>query len=213
MFVAGLGTDPAAPTSPPPAASASSPRIQSPTKPSPATPERQPASSSPDGEFDTLLADLRHTLRPYQRAARVWLPPSERRQFRVELVDRSVQLPARKASPGPDGRAHSPLSPLTPGSPMHPDGLIAPVWVRKHAESVPAVFVSFMRLYEPPSASGGAGSPLGQEMLADAERQAEKQADEALVAEIAELRKRLAERNVKLTVVLIASAQTLGELL
>lgn len=93
---------------------------------------------------------------------------------------------------------------------MNPDGLIAPVWVRKHAESVPAVFVSFMRLYEPPSPHGSAGSPLGQDMMAEAERQAERQADENLVSEIAELRKRLAERGVKLTVVLIASAQTLG---
>lgn len=93
---------------------------------------------------------------------------------------------------------------------MYPDGLIAPVWVRKHAEAIPAVFVSFMRLYEPPPPAGGA-SPLGHEMIVEAERAAERQADENLVAEISELRKRLAERGVKLTVVLIASAQTLGE--
>lgn len=28
--------------------------------------------------------------------------------------------------------ARSPLSPYTPTSPLYPDGLIAPIWVRKH---------------------------------------------------------------------------------
>ena len=43
---------------------------------------------------------------------------------------------------------HSPLSPLTPTSPLYPDGLIAPIWIRKHTTLVPSVFVLFKRIYE-----------------------------------------------------------------
>ena len=59
---------------------------------------------------------------------------------------------------------------------------MAPVWVKKHAELIPSVFVLFLRLAD----------------------------DEALVREITERRRKLGER-IKLTVVLIASAETLGE--
>jgi hypothetical protein len=128
------------------------------------------------------------------------------------MVDNGVRLPLRKM-PGANGQpggddSHSPLSPLTPSSPLHPDGLIAPVWVRKHAELVPSVFVLFLRLYETPYRAHGESS-LGEEVLANAEREAEREADEALVREIADRRKRLGERGIKLTVVLMASAATL----
>lgn len=46
-------------------------------------------------------------------------------------------------------------------------------------------------------------------MLSDMERQREREADEQLVREIAERRRRLGERGVKLTVVLMATAATL----
>jgi len=64
---------------------------------------------------------------------------------------------------------------------LYPDGLISPVWVKKHAELIPSVFVLFLRLDD----------------------------DEALIKEITERRRKLGER-IKLTVVLIASAATLG---
>jgi len=106
---------------------------------------------------------------------------------------------------------HSPLSPLTPTSPLYPDGLIAPIWIRKHAELVPSVFVLFLRLYESPI------HDVVEEMTAEAarardedERRKEKENDELLVKEIGERRKKLGERGIKLTVVLIASAATLG---
>ncbi|KAJ3720045.1 hypothetical protein C8R42DRAFT_643330 [Lentinula raphanica] len=41
---------------------------------------------------------------------------------------------------------HSSLSPLTRTSPVYLDGLIAPIWIRKHTMSVPAVFVLFVRV-------------------------------------------------------------------
>ena len=119
----------------------------------------------------------------------------------------------RKAnsSTSPDPSAHSPLSPLTPSSPLHPDGLIAPVWIRKHAELVPAVFVLFLRLYEAPERVDE------QELSADEvqkriteEREKEREMDDMLVKEIGDRRRRLGERGIKLTVVLMAGAATLG---
>ena len=104
----------------------------------------------------------------------------------------------------PTGPAHSPLSPLTPTSPLYPDGLIAPIWVRKHIDLVPAVFVLFLRLAElPPPAS-----PLDPRDVS--EKEEEKRKDSELSAEIAARKKTTSERNIKLTVVLLASRRMLG---
>ncbi|KAH9816625.1 hypothetical protein DFH28DRAFT_1125408 [Melampsora americana] len=48
---------------------------------------------------------------------------------------------------------HSPLSPLTPTSPLYPDGIISPIWIRKHCDMIPSVFVLTSTLWEPPSSS------------------------------------------------------------
>lgn len=122
-------------------------------------------------------------------------------------------MPLRKIAPpagGNDTTPHSPLSPLIPSSPLYPDGLVAPVWVRKHAELIPSVFVLFLRLYEAPS---GPDSEPKEERDAREKRNKEKERemDEALIQEIGDRRKRLGERGIKLTVVLMASAATLGE--
>ena len=45
---------------------------------------------------------------------------------------------------------HSPLSPLSPGSPIHPDGVLTPQWNVKHQHIVPAVFVSFFSWHSDP---------------------------------------------------------------
>ena len=100
--------------------------------------------------------------------------------------------------------SHSPLSPLTPSSPLHPDGLIAPIWIRKHTTLIPAVFVVFMRLYEHGRAP--LDTPEGER-----EREAEeRRRDNDLCAEIAQRKKSTSERGVKLTVVLLASRRMLG---
>lgn len=105
---------------------------------------------------------------------------------------------------------HSPLSPLTPSSPLHPDGLIAPIWIRKHTSLVPSVFVLFKRIFEyqrPPS-----GTPLDiPDPDHDKEREAEeKRKDTELAQEIAQRKKTTNERSIKLTVVLMASRRMLG---
>lgn len=116
-----------------------------------------------------------------------------------------VPFPPRKMLRPEDPQyssSHSPLSPLTPSSPLHPDGLIAPIWIRKHTTLVPSVFVVFRRIYESP--------PLqpGQD---EREREAEeKRRDTELAGEIALRKKSTNERNIKLTAVLMASRKMLG---
>lgn len=71
----------------------------------------------------------------------------------------NYSLPSRKAaplaqSPNADGaqsptaslrgnELHSPLSPLSPGSPIFPDGVFTPLWFAKHQDQVPALFLAF----------------------------------------------------------------------
>ena len=45
-----------------------------------------------------------------------------------------------------DKDIHSPLSPLTPDSPLYPDGIMTTMWIRKHRDIIPAVLVSFYEL-------------------------------------------------------------------
>lgn len=101
--------------------------------------------------------------------------------------------------------SHSPLSPLTQSSPLHPDGLIAPIWIRKHTTLVPSVFVVFMRIYESPV------PPQGQEQDQKEREAEERRGDTELAAEIAQRKKTTNERNIKLTAVLMASRRMLGE--
>lgn len=118
-----------------------------------------------------------------------------------------MRFPPRKLYP-PDGAAHSPLSPLAPSSPLHPDGIIAPIWIRKHTALVPAVFVLFTRLFELPPVAPR--SPL--DATNDPEREAEeRRRDAELAADVAARKKSTNERGIKLTVVLIASRRMLGE--
>jgi len=41
---------------------------------------------------------------------------------------------------------HSTLSPLSPNSPLYPDGIITPLWITKHQHRLPSVLVSFYNL-------------------------------------------------------------------
>ncbi|KAF8584313.1 hypothetical protein K439DRAFT_1633686 [Ramaria rubella] len=145
----------------------------------------------------------------------VWVGDAERAApgFRMLLVDKNVRFPPQKAT-GPE--AHSPLSPFTQTSPLHPDGLIAPIWVRKHTELLPSVFVLFLRLFEPPSRPPPSPiSPLHNQFTSEKEeekrREEERKRDAELSAEIAIRKRACSERGVKLTVVLMASRKMLDD--
>lgn len=188
MFVAGLEV-PAVPDTIPSAAPGSPPR-------------------PPQDPFVSLTARLRDALLS-QRTAVVW-QPEKSKTFQAVLVDKDIRFPPRKIplSPDPHGPMHSPLSPLTPTSPLHPDGLVAPIWVRKHTSFVPSVFILFIRLYESPPHHMPA-SPLDPPHPdRDAE---ERRKDAEMSAEIALRKKSTSERGVKLTVVLMASRKMLDD--
>ncbi|KAJ8116226.1 hypothetical protein OPT61_g2302 [Boeremia exigua] len=79
--------------------------------------------------------------------------------FKIRAVGRDYVLPPKKADapsnsdgtpPGSPTIAaatswvlHSPISPLSPGASIFPDGVIAPSWVSKHQDYIPSVFISF----------------------------------------------------------------------
>ncbi|KAJ5226759.1 uncharacterized protein N7469_006765 [Penicillium citrinum] len=89
--------------------------------------------------------------------------PGSRLGYRIKSTGRSHKLPPRKADPpqspsptsptvdsesnvsgsGINYALHSPISPLSPGSPTFPDGLLTPLWVTKHQDLVPAAVLNF----------------------------------------------------------------------
>ncbi|KAH8598801.1 Gryzun, putative trafficking through golgi-domain-containing protein [Bisporella sp. PMI_857] len=93
---------------------------------------------------------------------------SGRNKFKIKAVGRDYILPPRSAqlhapsarqpesrdiSPMPRPVAHSPLSPLSPDSPLFPDGLIDAKWIEKHQDSVPSAYVSFYKFTSDPKLS------------------------------------------------------------
>ena len=79
-------------------------------------------------------------------------------RFKLKTVGRSYTLPARKAAPLPQSpgsestpvarntELHSPLSPLSPGSPVFPDGVFTPLWLQKHQQQVPCLFLAVFQI-------------------------------------------------------------------
>jgi trafficking protein particle complex subunit 11 len=194
MFVAGLDP-PSSPQTVP----------QSP----PATPKSPQQQQDP---FTLLTLRLRESFLS-QRKPAIWAPEKSK-TFQILPVDKAVRFPPRKLqSPADDptnATAHSPLSPLTPSSPLFPDGLIAPIWIRKHTTLVPSVFVLFLRLFElPPHMPRSPLDPPDTEREKEREKE-ERQRDTELSAEVAQRKKATNERGIKLTVVLMASRRMLG---
>ncbi|GAK66435.1 glutathione transferase omega-1 [Moesziomyces antarcticus] len=235
MVVAGL-TPPAKPASAPAAASsapsASDASLSAdPAAPSPPGPATATSASShapadhPTAAFPELTKALHDILASRARNT-VWDPSRGRAAvFHTVFADHAVRLPPLKTKPsarhvppiasitaGSSGSApsesasaafaalppRSPLSPLHPNSPQFPDGLIAPVWVRKHRELVPSVFVSLHCL----PLSTAPSPPTPEEL---------RSADEELIRLISERRRSLAERGIKLTIVLLTHKHMLDD--
>ncbi|EKM53402.1 uncharacterized protein PHACADRAFT_163712 [Phanerochaete carnosa HHB-10118-sp] len=172
---------------------------------------QSPAPKSQDS-FSLLALRLKDMLQAQRRPA-VW-HPDKAKTFQVIFVDPDVRFPPRKMPPAEDQQflpTHSPLSPLTPSSPLYPDGLIAPIWIRKHTSLVPSVFVLFKRIFEYQRPSGGTPLDVPDPDL-DREREAEeRRRDTELAQEIAQRKKLMNERSIKLTVVLMASRRMLDD--
>jgi trafficking protein particle complex subunit 11 len=174
----------------------------------PATASTPSTPGTPQDPFVSLISRLRDALAS-QRKVAIW-QPEKAKVFQSILVDRDIRFPPRKLQASEDQSLHSPLSPLTPSSPLHPDGLIAPIWIRKHTTLVPSVFVLFSRIFELPPHNPR--SPLDA-LDPDHERERqleERRQDTELAAEIALRKRSTNEYNIKLTVVLMASRKMLG---
>ncbi|TPX39922.1 hypothetical protein SeMB42_g06184 [Synchytrium endobioticum] len=128
--------------------------------------------------------------------------------FSVVPFHKSYTLPPKKAPPSRNAPvAHSPLSPLTATSPLHPDGLISPLWINRHRELLPSVILGFYDLWEPPStqlAPDRNRDPLGAQHAASLERER----DSALCQEINDKRKPAQERGIKFSVVILLGSLT-----
>jgi hypothetical protein len=136
----------------------------------------------------------------------------------IRFPPRKARLPNNKTGP------HSPISPFTTSSPLYPDGLIAPIWIRKHRELVPSVFILVLRLYEfgakddtqgdDKSGSTSTSGTLERETVnvgpLDKEK-LEKAKDADIVQEIVNRKRLCSERGIKLAVVLLTSRELLGE--
>ncbi|KAF8146870.1 Gryzun, putative trafficking through golgi-domain-containing protein [Mycena galopus ATCC 62051] len=195
MFVAGLDVPP--PITPVPVAL------------SPTTPTTPRSQQDP---FALLISRLREAF-VAQRKVAIW-QPDKSKSFQIIPVDKSVRFPPRKLVAQDDpgySVAHSPLSPLTISSPLHPDGLIAPIWIRKHTTLVPSVFVMFMRIFEYPAYTPKSPlDPPDPDRERDRELE-ERKRDAELSAEVALRKKSTNERNIKLTVVLMATRRMLDD--
>ncbi|KIX95367.1 uncharacterized protein Z520_08884 [Fonsecaea multimorphosa CBS 102226] len=91
------------------------------------------------------------------------------RIFKIVKVGRVYTLPPRKAPPPPHSPRlsavdangspppalvlHSPLSPLTPSSPLYPDGIISPLWITKHQSRLPCALLTIFTLGSDPNTS------------------------------------------------------------
>lgn len=92
---------------------------------------------------------------------------------------------------------------------MFPDGLIAPIWIRKHRELIPCIFILVLRLWEPPSLSHPLGN--GPAERPPAELEEERRQDAALAQEIIERKRTTSERGMKLAVIIMTSRRMLDD--
>lgn len=134
-------------------------------------------------------------------------------------VLQKVRFPPRKARlPNNQTGPHSPISPFSSTSPLYPDGIMAPIWVRKHRELVPSVFVLILRLYEfghPYSMTAedpGNSHPIDEPDVGPLEKEkVERVRDSEIITEILARKRMCSERGIKLAVVLLTSRDMLGE--
>ncbi|KAL6251223.1 hypothetical protein RBB50_001431 [Rhinocladiella similis] len=67
-------------------------------------------------------------------------------------------------SPPPPLVLHSPLSPLTPSSPLYADGIFSPLWITKHQSRLPCAFLACFSLTSDPHTSSLQDNKLKSEV-------------------------------------------------
>ncbi|TPX72790.1 hypothetical protein SpCBS45565_g00138 [Spizellomyces sp. 'palustris'] len=117
--------------------------------------------------------------------------------FHVTVLDKAHVFPPRKLQRATPVQ-HSNLSPLTPGSPLYPDGLMLPAWIQRQKETRPAIVVGFYILWERAETLDNR-DPLGVQQAMSIERER----DLILCAEINEKKRNATDRGIRFAVVLI----------
>ncbi|KAF2765034.1 hypothetical protein EJ03DRAFT_220530 [Teratosphaeria nubilosa] len=124
------------------------------------------SSAECEGDRAAQLLDilLKHDGREQAWNATALPGPTTQLKYCMKVIGRTYILPPRKAAPLPQSPSveafantqtnqhhrstelHSPLSPLSPGSPIYPDGVFTPLWFEKHQQQVPALFLAFFKI-------------------------------------------------------------------
>ncbi|KAI8355688.1 Gryzun, putative trafficking through golgi-domain-containing protein [Blakeslea trispora] len=127
--------------------------------------------------------------------------------FRVINVPKDYMLP-QKAPPSTPNLPppHSNLSPLTVDSPLHPDGIMTPLWIKKHLYS-PSVIVGFYDMFADGQTKRETG-PLASQVLIDP---LDREHDSQLAAEINARRKYFQEKGVKFAAVIILKQRPIDQ--
>ncbi|KAF9185891.1 hypothetical protein BGZ51_002352 [Haplosporangium sp. Z 767] len=124
---------------------------------------------------------------------------------------RSYILPPTRKFLQQTGQQHlisSSFSPSWPTSPLYPDGLITPLWIRRHREQIPSVFIAFVDLWDRESALAKGSDGDNQRGFSDKGPlgvidPAEREHDIVLAQELLERRKASQERGVKFAAVIL----------
>ncbi|KAG0750066.1 hypothetical protein G6F16_001788 [Rhizopus arrhizus] len=122
--------------------------------------------------------------------------------FRVIPVSKDYMLPLRPPPIAPNlPPPHSNLSPLSADSPIYPDGIMTPLWIKKHLY-YPSTVVGFYELWDwhtetrPKRETG----PLASQILIDP---TEREHDMSLATEINVRRKYFQEKGIKFAAVIM----------
>ncbi|KAI9492284.1 Gryzun, putative trafficking through golgi-domain-containing protein [Zychaea mexicana] len=129
--------------------------------------------------------------------------------FKTIFVDKDFTLPERTPI-GPNlPPPHSNLSPLSHESPLHPDGFMTPLWVKKQLET-PSVVVGFYDLWDWSQEPGSQPrpkretGPLASHVLIDP---TEREKDTTLAHEINDRRKYFQDKGIKFAATMILKRQ------
>ncbi|KAI0244854.1 hypothetical protein L0F63_000853 [Massospora cicadina] len=131
-----------------------------------------------------------------------WVAGSERLFYAV-VGDRSCIFPVKRArSVAGVPSTHSVLSPLCPISPLYPDLLMTPVWLRKHLSDLPGAILAFYKPWLPGEAEGYRPNLTANQPVNVAPGPPYRESDAALAAEINEARRSAQENGVKFAAVI-----------
>ncbi|KAI8146339.1 Gryzun, putative trafficking through golgi-domain-containing protein [Fennellomyces sp. T-0311] len=174
------------------------------------SPARHPPSSRATlGSHLKTVFSNKQQYSVYESARPAAVPGLATPAFKAIFVDKDYTLPERIPIAPNMPPPHSNLSPLSTESPLHPDGFMTPLWVKKQQET-PSVVVGFYDLWDwshepgsPPRPKRETG-PLASHILIDP---TEREKDALLSQEINDRRKYFQDKGIKFAATIILKRQ------